>query len=169
MYTVQIEFKIAETEKRDDQLDAISSLLAAWRMNGQVLGREFPIAQNKESYIVFVLIPDKNSLSLDYNNKYANQHLQKLENEFSLPKASVLGIDPESSTACECKTSNYYILFTTYLSLESPLKCGGCFGVIPLYKIPKTYDDDPCRESRTLSYGIIKQPSACNSEMLGLD
>jgi hypothetical protein len=28
---------------------------------------------------------------------------------------------------------------------------------------------DPCRESRTLSYGIIKQPSACNSEMLGLD
>jgi hypothetical protein len=33
----------------------------------------------------------------------------------------------------------------------------------------KAFYCDPCRESRTLSYGIIKQPSACNSEMLGLD
>jgi hypothetical protein len=40
-----------------------------------------------------------------------------------------------------------------------------------LSTIPASTGDelvDPYRESRTLSYGIIKQPSACNSEMLGL-
>jgi predicted nucleic acid-binding Zn ribbon protein len=28
------------------------------------------------------------------------------------------------------------------LTIESPLRCGNCFGIVPLYKIPKTYDDD---------------------------
>ena len=35
-----------------------------------------------------------------------------------------------------------YILYTTYVSLESPIRCGDCFGGIPLYRLPATRDDE---------------------------
>ena len=53
-----------------------------------------------------------------------------------------MGADPEGGTVCKCKSSSTYILYTTYVSLGSPLKCGDCFYEIPLYNLPKTYDDD---------------------------
>ena len=37
---------------------------------------------------------------------------------------------------CKCKKNKSYVLFTTYLTLESPIRCGECFGTIPLYRIP---------------------------------
>ena len=57
-------------------------------------------------------------------------------------RISVLGEEPESMPLCGCKVVSNFILFTTYLSLESSLKCATCFGVIPLYKIPKTSYDE---------------------------
>jgi predicted nucleic acid-binding Zn ribbon protein len=36
----------------------------------------------------------------------------------------------------------FFILYTNYLSLESPIRCGDCFGIFPLYRIPATKDDE---------------------------
>mgnify|MGYP003385848761 CR=1 FL=1 len=121
MYTVQIDVKLSEISKRDDQLELLNLLLSGWRMNGQVLNNVFPIAQKDESYSVFIQIPDNDSLSSIYSNKYVSNYLKRFEDEFSVPEILVLGFDPESSTICNCKTSHSYILYTTYLSIDSPL------------------------------------------------
>lgn len=142
MHTIQLSFKIDDESKTEDQLDLINSLLGAWRLNGQLLGRHFPIAQKEESLVVFIQTPDRDTLSSKYNNKYVSKYLQKLEDEFSSPEILILGVDPDSGSLCKCKSTNSYILYTTYLSLESPLKCGECFCAVPLYKIPKTDADD---------------------------
>ncbi len=54
----------------------------------------------------------------------------------------IIGCDPDSSEKCQCQKRKSLILFTTFISLESPLRCGDCFRTIPLYNIPKTYDDE---------------------------
>ncbi len=141
MYTVKVEFKIA-IGSEEEQLDLINLLLGSWRMNGQVLGREFPIAQTKGAYTAFVQTPDKDSLGSQFNNKYVRKNLHRLDEKFTAPQVSLLGKDPNSSSLCECISPSSYILYTTYLSTESPLKCGDCFSEIPLYKIPKTFDDE---------------------------
>lgn len=142
MYTIQLSFNIHELSKVEAQTDLINGLLGAWRMNGQVLGKHFPIAQKEQSLDVFIQTPDLDGLSPKYNNKYVKKYQQKLEDGFSLPEIHILGEDPDSSGICKCDSSNAYILYTTYVSLESPLKCSKCFCSVPLYKIPKTADDE---------------------------
>lgn len=112
-------------------------------MNGQIVGTQFPIAKRKNSYSVFVNTPEKNSLSSKFNNKYVHKYCKNIMSEgLSKQTVSVQGKEPECAEICICSSTSSYIIFTNYISLESPLKCGDCFGAIPLYKIPKTYDDD---------------------------
>jgi len=58
------------------------------------------------------------------------------------PEIRLIGDEPESARVCSCNETEAYVLFTTYISLESPLRCLACFGVIPLYRIPKTADGE---------------------------
>ncbi|MBU2709305.1 DUF2310 family Zn-ribbon-containing protein [Zooshikella marina] len=142
MYTVEVNFGVNKTSELDDQVNLIDLLLGSWRMNGQILGREHPIAHTNEAISVFIKIPEEYSLSPKFNNKYVNKYFKEIEDRFSVPLISVLGKEPRCSNICRCSASKSYILFTTYLALECPLYCGECFGVVPLYRIPKTYDDE---------------------------
>jgi predicted nucleic acid-binding Zn ribbon protein len=54
------------------------------------------------------------------------------------PKVTPLGSDPESHPPCTCRQRGSLILFTTFLDDESPVRCGACFGPIPLYRLPGT-------------------------------
>ncbi|HLD35982.1 MAG TPA: DUF2310 family Zn-ribbon-containing protein [Planctomycetota bacterium] len=143
MYTVEINYQINKTAKLDEQLNTLNSLLGSWRNNGQILGNQFTIVKRKCSYAVFVNIPEKISLSPQLDSKYAAKCRKNLcSTGLSKPSIKILGKDSECSKTCLCKKHSFYILFTTYISFESPLRCGDCFGVIPLYRIPKTYDDE---------------------------
>lgn len=142
MYTAQLKFSKGKSSNNFELLETLNTLISAYRMNGQVLGREFPIAVEYSHYCVYLLIPEKDSLSSKFNNKYVNKNLVELEGNFVCFEVTVLGIDPDSSTPCRCKSVSSYILYTTYASLESPLRCGDCFGEVPLYRIPKTIDDE---------------------------
>lgn len=142
MYTAQLIFSEGKSSNNIELLETLNTLISAYRMNGQVLGREFPISEEYGHYSVFVQIPDKDSLSPNFNNKYVKKNLSKLEEDLVHLEVRVLGIDPDSSTICNCKSMTSYVLYTDYLSLESPLRCGECFGGVPLYRIPKTFDDE---------------------------
>jgi len=142
MYTAQINFKINPNIDAEELLGLVNSLLGSWRMNGQVLGREFPISRGNDVISVVVQTPKNDSLASEYSNKYTSRDLQKIEEKYTIPEVIYLGIDPEGAKTCQCKTPEFYILFTTYISIESPLRCGACFGCVPLYKIRKTYDDE---------------------------
>lgn len=142
MHTIKIEFKLKKTSDFEQLNDSVNILLGAWRMNGQVLGKQFPFAHTENSLQIYVNTPDLDSLSKEYNNKYVKDALSKIGELEIIPKIDVLGIEPESAMLCDCPNVKSYILFTTYVSLASPLKCFKCFGVVPLYKIPKTYDEE---------------------------
>lgn len=142
MFTAELVFVLSENRDSDLAVDTIYSLLGALRMNGQILGREYPIGQRGRTYRCFVLIPESSSLDEGLANKYVKEVLRKLVEaglEFSY---EIIGEEPESAPVCKCHAPGSYILFTHYVSLESPLRCGDCFGTVPLYKIPSTYDDE---------------------------
>lgn len=67
-------------------------------------------------------------------NTYVNKELTKSEEVGLSFSCEIIGEDPECAPVCQCHYSSSYILFTNYLSLESPLRCGDCLGIVPLYK-----------------------------------
>ncbi len=142
MQTIKVNFETIKQDDAESVNDLVNLLLGAWRMNGQILGKQFLIAQTDEDFEVYVDAPDTDSLSEKYNSRYVNETLEKIKEKKITPKTTVLGLEPDSAMMCNCNKTKGYILFTTYVSLESPLKCADCFGVVPLYKIPKTADEE---------------------------
>jgi len=143
MHTIKVSFELIKKTEFEAMTEIIYSLLGAWGKNGQILSGESPIARTDNNLEVYVNTPDSDSLSEKYNNKYVSETLLKLkEKDFAAPKILVLGKEPESAILCDCRNIKSFILFTTYISLESPLKCADCFGVVPLYKIPKTVEEE---------------------------
>jgi predicted nucleic acid-binding Zn ribbon protein len=129
MFTAEVQFTIPGSV--DNAEDLIHSLLAPWRKHGQVLSQDWAFVKKGNRYRTNVMIFDKDSLDAKYDNKYA----QKARREFAL-QIKILGEDPFSADICHCKKSSFYILYTNYICLESPLRCGDCFGPLPLYEIP---------------------------------
>jgi predicted nucleic acid-binding Zn ribbon protein len=46
-----------------------------------------------------------------------------------------------SSEVCVCDPRPFLMLLTTFLSHETPLLCGGCGGLVPLYTLPTEKED----------------------------
>jgi predicted nucleic acid-binding Zn ribbon protein len=123
--------------------DALQVLLGALRMNGQVLGREWPIAQTEEGLRTPVMIPERGALGRRHQNGWVREALEKLSSAAGAkPQVMVLGDDPTGAEADRCKKPSCYVLFTTYLDLNSPLCCGDCFRPVPLYRIPHTAEGE---------------------------
>src|SRR4051794_39968624 len=111
-----------------DTCDALQCLLGALRMNGQVLGREWPIARTAAGLRATVRAPERTSLSRKHHSGPVREALRKLSSVAgAAPRVSVLGEDPSGPDADRCKRPSCYVLFTTFLGLVSPLHCGDCF------------------------------------------
>lgn len=41
---------------------------------------------------------------------------------------------------CTCEKSDFFILMTNYVSIDSPITCGSCNQSVPLYRLPQYYD-----------------------------
>jgi predicted nucleic acid-binding Zn ribbon protein len=140
VYVAELCFPGAGSSDPDVVSHKVNGLLGALRMNGQVCGREWPIAIRGQNGVTIVLLPDLDAL----DSSHANQYVQGAIAEFrdaglSDPTITIMGEDADSAPPCICPTVGSYILFTNYLSLEPPLRCGNCFNPVPLYKIPHTY------------------------------
>jgi predicted nucleic acid-binding Zn ribbon protein len=144
MFVAEISWQIPSISTAE-QLDEISyGLLAALHKNGQVINFDYPIAVSGKSLRTFVSILEPDSLDLKYANKYVLKEIAAaIELGFSEPQIQLIGAAPAISagTACNCQSSSY-VLYTHYLEIGSPIKCGDCFGHVPLYHLPKTYDGD---------------------------
>jgi predicted nucleic acid-binding Zn ribbon protein len=116
-------------------VDLLESVLAAYRMNGQICGREWPILAEGEIVSAIVLSPEEQSFDARFNGKYVTAAMARCEAEGLLMTLEALGKDSESlpSCQCQCHRPSAYVLFTSYASLESPLRCMDCFGPIALY------------------------------------
>ena len=135
MFTAEVQFTFPGNV--DDAEDLIYSLLAPWQKHGQVLSKDWAFVKKGNTYRTFLMIFDEDSLNAKYDDKYARKARKELATiAKDSPKIRILGDDPFSAEICDCKIPSFYILYTDYVCLESPLRCGDCFGPLPLYKIP---------------------------------
>jgi predicted nucleic acid-binding Zn ribbon protein len=151
MHTAVMQFTHDREVASDDRDSAIQTLLGVLRMNGQILGSEFPTALTGDGYQAFVSIPEKTSLSRRHANQYVKHALDRIAALGLELRVSVLGHDPESAPVCRCRDRSWSVLFTNYVCIDPPLRCGACFGALPLYRFPPTsndaFDDVICWES----------------------
>lgn len=136
MVTVDILFPGAGS----DHTDSICCLAAAWLKNGQVYSWHTGLTES--GVRVVASIPEEDALSPEFNNQYAARELGKLAECGTTPVVSIIGRDPDEATACACIQRSSLILFTTYLSEASPVRCGDCFHPVPLYRLPHTRDHE---------------------------
>ena len=137
MYVNRISFlrKDSSADAEEQSTDAVQFVLGAWRMNGQVCGREWPIIDEGNGYSTVALSPERDSLESGFNSSYATAAVARAEAEGMQLVCQVLGEDAESSPACSCQSPSGYALFTTYVSLESPIRCMDCFRPVALYRM----------------------------------
>ncbi len=142
MYVAHLTMSQQSPSEKEAVSDALDVLLSALRMNGQVCGREFPIGVAATGYVATMLIPERTALDAANHNSYVRKGLEKLQGAGLAELVCEIAEDLDGAGACECACPPSYILYTYCVSLEPPLRCGGCFRPVPLYRIPPTYDEE---------------------------
>lgn len=124
-----------DKHRKESVTDLIETLLATWLRNGQVCGDEWPILANGASLSTTVLSPEEHSLDARFNNQHVAAAMARCADEGLIMSVEVLGEVAESQPACTCPDPSAYLLFTTYLSLQSPIRCMDCFRPVALYRM----------------------------------
>jgi predicted nucleic acid-binding Zn ribbon protein len=142
MYIQEITIDVKTKADKNELMDEFSLLMSFYRGSGQTQGRieSQYFENNKIVCLQFTL--EKNSLDKKFNNFYVNRQIEKIE-KLCNSKLTLRTAGKSSNTyktTCKCLKSDFYILITNYVSIESPLTCGNCNKSIPLYRLPQYYD-----------------------------
>lgn len=131
------------SDRAEEQQIAFDLLLGAFRMNGQILDREQTIVSLEQQMDAYISAPANDAFETKFNNEWVRKHLEGIKSAgLSEPEFTELGKDPHEPTACVCQISNSYLLFTTYLEIQSQVRCGNCFRPVPLYRLPRHENDE---------------------------
>ncbi len=125
---------IAPIEDEDECVNLLSEYLGCLFKNGQIL-REYELIKFKESFCTFVTIPDDDALELKYNNVYINDYYNKGKSIFNISYEPI-GENLYCGKPCKCSSPSWYMLYTDFITEESPVVCGDCGKEVPLYKLP---------------------------------
>ena len=143
MYIQEISIEINSEFNREELVYEFGSLMVNYRNSGQTQGLiESQFIDNTK----IVCLPstlETNSLDKEYNNFYVDKQSKRIEELCNSElKFKIVGKSFENyTTPCKCFKSEFYILTTNYATTESPLTCGNCNKSIPLYRLPKYYDE----------------------------
>jgi predicted nucleic acid-binding Zn ribbon protein len=141
MVIAQLFFRTRNTKNAEEILDKVRGYLAALLHNGQIVGDHPPIAKVSGGYQATASLPETDALADRFASKWVRQRVRELAAVgVGQPKVTRLGTEPESHSACKCRTRPFLIVFTTFLHSASPFRCGACFEPVPLYKLPVVND-----------------------------
>jgi predicted nucleic acid-binding Zn ribbon protein len=142
MYIQEISIDIKSKVDKDKLLDEFNLLTEFYRGSGQTQGKIASQYFNDEKIVYLPFTLEKDSLDKKYNNHYVNIQTKKVE-ELCNSKITFKTVGKTYAGyrgACKCKKSDFYILTTNYVTIESPLTCGTCNKSVPLYRMPTYYD-----------------------------
>lgn len=143
MLVAQIQFPFESANKDDEAQEVVLSILAAMLHNGQIASGEYLLLKSPQGFSSFVNILARDALEEKYHNIWVEKSIEDfVEIGGKSPTFVIIGEDAESDGLCECDEFAELILFTSFLSLESPVRCAYCFGSVPLYRIPPTYHNE---------------------------
>lgn len=154
MFYSRFSIKLKNNDIFEVALPVLESLLAVLYQNGQIYS-DYKVIQELNCLTVIISSPENDSLSSKNDNKFVKKlrknfsKLVGLELEFSST-----GVSPEYQEHC-CGKTSFYILYTTHLEVQSPVRCGNCFAPQPLYKIAGIKD--------IFSYDILQWQSNYNA------
>jgi predicted nucleic acid-binding Zn ribbon protein len=144
MYFQEISFQLPPNFNEEEVENKFINLLVAYRNNGQIqdasINNIFVNDTNKA--IAKPITIAKDSLKKKYNSNFITNRINELESFFTTKlEYNLLGRTLVNTMGhCKCPKSEFYILYTNFLAIGSPITCGSCFNDVPLYKIPK-YDE----------------------------
>lgn len=138
MYTQEIQLSTKLVADKEKLHKEFYSLLISLRDNGQVQGDTDNLHFDNDKICCFPLTLAKDALHKKHNTPLIDKRIKSIE---ALANAKLqiklLGKSHiHESEVCKCERSEYYILFTTFLDLSSPVRCGTCNHDVPLYKLP---------------------------------
>ncbi|MCT2562494.1 Zn-ribbon-containing protein [Chryseobacterium herbae] len=142
MFIQEVSIDINSKVNKDELFQEFNLLMSFYRGNGQTQGRIESQYINKNKIVALPFTLEKKSLDKKNNNTYVTRQIEKIE---TLSKSSI-SIKTVGKTledykgGCQCKKSDFFILITTYISIDSPITCGNCNQSVPLYKLPKYRD-----------------------------
>lgn len=143
MFFTQIQFPFDSADEDDEARDIVSSILGSMCNNGQISSSEYPVLESPQGFTSFMLIPAEDALLQKYNNEWVEKEISRfVKAGGKQPEFIIIGRDAESCDVCQCAEPCGYVLFTTFISMESPLRCAACFGPVPLYRVPPTHEGE---------------------------
>jgi predicted nucleic acid-binding Zn ribbon protein len=141
MYTAELTVLFEKANQCEAVSDALTELLACWYKNGQISLTPSAFAQSGDQEIkAFVMLPEAESLNPKWHSIYVRNALTRLCALDGSVSIKVLGRDPQASDSCHCAKRTCLVMYTHYLSAESPVRCGTCFLPVALYHLPCTRD-----------------------------
>ncbi|MBN1489868.1 MAG: DUF2310 family Zn-ribbon-containing protein [Phycisphaerae bacterium] len=141
MYTAELTFVRTKGKPASHEQEelALWNLTCALLNNGQIIDRSFSIVSVRGGYKAVVGLPEEDSLQRRLFSCHVRDDLRALTKaDLRLGPVRIIGLELESDPVCACRTWPAFILETNFLSAEVPLRCGGCGGVVPLYRISHT-------------------------------
>lgn len=143
MYIQEISFQLAKNFDWDSLEQEFQTLIVAYRNNGQIQDSSINhVFINDENKVICTAITiSKDALNKKFNSSAVESSIKKIEQLFNsrlehklIGKALINEMEQ-----CKCKQSEFYVLYTNFLAIGSPIMCGSCFNEVPLYKLPQ-YD-----------------------------
>jgi len=117
---------------------AINNYFDMLRYNGQIIGREFPIAMFDGIFTTRLVCPEETSLHESFNSPQVTHAITKLNDAGLLsPKIKTVAEDLNSLACADNLTPSWQVLYTTFLDTCSPLRCGETLNPLPLYRTPE--------------------------------
>lgn len=143
MYLVEIRFECFANTTLTAVERAINALMEAWRHNGQLIGREFPLVQQEAEFALRAMCPEQDSLHPRFASAWVKRCVDALaEAKLLQPRVKLLGRDINSEASAEELPQNWQVLYTTYVHSCSPLRDGDTLMPVPLYRLPATFNGD---------------------------
>lgn len=136
MYQAVAHFNYQNFEQ--DPVTLISQTVNQWRINGQILGREFGVTFHQDHFEVNLAIPEQESLLPKWNNEQVKEALLQAE-EFGVNFAGfeIVGQDYQADETASHLQPDHLILYTTHLDSCSPIRSGQDLKPIPVYRLLK--------------------------------
>ncbi|UPT66954.1 MAG: Zn-ribbon-containing protein [Sphingobacteriales bacterium JAD_PAG50586_3] len=137
MFTHQISIQVKQGVDLAEAVSQFTSLIGSYYQNGQVLHKQLN-TYGEDGLITYVAeTQEEDSLNAKYNNELIKMRIGLLEEHCGNKlEIKLLGKSHEEVAVCNCNQRDFYLLIADHSSVDSPVKCGACFDVIPLYKLP---------------------------------
>jgi predicted nucleic acid-binding Zn ribbon protein len=121
----------------------VSSFIGSLYRNGAFVDAARNLVPLEDRARLYCITPAADAFDPRYYNKYCREDLEKmLALSRQPPDFRLLGKVIGLRDCCECAAPAWYILFTTFLDDEPPVRCGDCGRPVPIYRLPKLEEEE---------------------------